>query len=51
MSERILQVDALARTVPRADLEAAVLDDAPLALAAQQNIAHFDSVNGGLGGA
>ena len=44
-------VDALARTVPRADLEAAVLDDAPLALAAQQNIAHFDSVNGGLGGA
>jgi uncharacterized protein YyaL (SSP411 family) len=44
-------VDALARTVPRADQDEAVLGDAPLALAVQQNVAHLDSVHGGLGGA
>jgi uncharacterized protein YyaL (SSP411 family) len=44
-------IDALSRTVPRADQEKAVLGDAPMDLAVQQNAAHFDSVHGGLGSA
>ncbi len=44
-------IAALARTVPKLNHSELTLNDAPLALAVQQNVEHFDSVNGGLGSA
>ena len=44
-------IAALAATLPRSDNTAVIPNDAPLALAVQQNAEHFDSVNGGFGGA
>ena len=44
-------IAALAQTVPRSNHAEVSLNDAPLALAVKQNVEHFDSVHGGLGGA
>jgi uncharacterized protein YyaL (SSP411 family) len=44
-------IAALAQTVPQLSRAGISLQDKPLALAVQQNMEHFDSVNGGLGSA
>jgi uncharacterized protein len=44
-------IAALARTVPQISPAEVMLDDAPLALAIKQHLAHFDTVHGGFGGA
>ena len=44
-------IAALAQTVPQLSLAGISLQDKPLALAVQQNMEHFDSVNGGFGSA
>ncbi len=44
-------IAALGETLPKAGNAEVSLNDAPLALAVQQNIEHFDKVHGGLGGA
>jgi len=44
-------IAALAQTVPQLSRAGISLQDKPLALAVQQNMEHFDSVNGGFGSA
>ncbi len=44
-------IAALARTVPQSNPAGITLQDQPLGLAVQQNMEHFDSVNGGFGSA
>jgi len=44
-------IEALAASLPRPGNSEVALNDAPLALAVQQNVSHFDNVHGGLGGA
>jgi len=44
-------IAALAQTAPQLSHAGISLQDMPLALAVQQNMEHFDSVNGGLGSA
>jgi uncharacterized protein len=44
-------IAALAQTVPQLNHAEVSLNDSPLALAVRQNVEHFDSVNGGFGGA
>jgi uncharacterized protein YyaL (SSP411 family) len=44
-------IAALAQTVPQLNHSEVSLNDGPLALAVRQNVEHFDSVHGGLGGA
>ena len=52
LAEQGLQViAALAQTAPQSGPAAITLQDKPLALAVQQNMEHFDSINGGFGSA
>ncbi len=44
-------IAALARSAPKSNHAELPLHDAPLALALKQNMEHYDSVHGGLGGA
>lgn len=44
-------IAALASSLPEPGNSEITLNDAPLALAVQQNVSHFDNVHGGLGGA